>query len=161
MDWLLLMGLGIIWAAFLIPGKAHRRTVEGFERDMDMLSHLHRAPGRWVIMPRREERFLGPHGRARARARDRRRRVLTVLAEALGVTALIGAFPPLRAMWVISGLVAALLLGYVWLLVQVRAQPSRFLAPATGASRPSAEEEEEAEEPAFDPADAGVRLLAR
>ena len=100
---------------------------------MDMLSHLNR-PGRWVLMPRRDERFLGPGGRARARARERRRRVFTVLFEAIALTGLIGAFPPLRAMWWVTAAFLVLLAAYVYLLVQLR--PSAA-APARSAARPA------------------------
>ena len=123
MDWLLLAVLGIIWAVFLVPHRGPQQSVEGFERDMDMLSHLNH-PGRWVLMPRRDERFLGPGGRARARARERRRRVFTVLFEAIALTGLIGAFPPLRAMWWMTGLFLAVLGAYAFLLVRVSAAGS-------------------------------------
>jgi hypothetical protein len=126
-DWLLLVVLGIIWAVFLIPHRGPQQSVEGFERDMDMLSHLNR-PGRWVLMPRRDERFLGPGGRARARARERRRRVFAVLFEAIALTGLIGAFPPLRAMWWVTAGFLAVLGAYVYLLVRLGAPGSA--APA-------------------------------
>ena len=119
MDWLLLAALGIIWAVFLIPHRGPQQSVEGFERDMDMLSHLN-GPGRWVLMPRRDERFLGPGGRSRARARLRRRRVFTVLFEAIALTGLIGAFPPLRAMWWVTVAFLGVLAAYVALLVRLR-----------------------------------------
>ena len=78
------------------------------------------APGRWVLMPRPDERFVGTGSRSRVRARERRRRVITVLGEAIGFTALIGAVPPLRPMWFVSAGFAMLLLGYVLLLLRVR-----------------------------------------
>jgi hypothetical protein len=93
---------------------------------MDMLSNLQR-PGRWVLMPRRDGRFLGPGGRARARSRERRRAVFTVFIESLGLTALIGAFPPLRAMWWVTGGLLGLLATYVYLLIRMRSLQS---APA-------------------------------
>ena len=89
------------------------------------------APGRWVLMPRQDERFVGKGSRSRVRARERRRRVLTVLGEATGFTALIGAFPPLRPMWFLSAVFAILLLGYVSLLLRLRTvRASKFRAPA-------------------------------
>ncbi|HEX6208474.1 MAG TPA: hypothetical protein VF058_08980, partial [Actinomycetota bacterium] len=68
-------------------------------------------------MPRSDERFLGPRDRARSRMLERRRRVLTVLLEGIGLTALIGSVPPLREMWVLSGILVALLGAYVWMLL--------------------------------------------
>lgn len=134
MDWLLLIVLVIIWAAFLIPHRGPRQSVEGFGRDMDMLSNLQR-PGRWVLMPRRDGRFLGPGGRARARARERRRAVLTVFIESLGLTVLIGAFPPLRAMWWVTGVLLGLLGAYVYLLIRMRSpQPAPAMANGATAS---------------------------
>jgi hypothetical protein len=178
-DWLLLVVLGIIWAVFLIPHRGPQQSVEGFERDMDMLSHLNR-PGRWVLMPRRDERFLGSGGRARARARERRRRVFTVLFEAIALTGLIGAFPPLRAMWWVTGGFLAVLGAYVYLLMRVGAPGSATPAgngavagnghrpalvapngnghgpvpPVGAANGTSGLDEDEL-------ADAGIRLLAR
>jgi hypothetical protein len=79
------------------------------------------AEGRWVLMPRQDERFVGRGSRSRVRARERRRRVLTVLGEAMGFTALIGAVPPLRPMWVLTAVFGILLLGYLLLLLRLRA----------------------------------------
>lgn len=183
MDWLLLAVLGIIWAVFLIPHRGPQQSVEGFERDMDMLSHLN-GPGRWVLMPRRDERFLGPGGRSRARARERRRRVFTILFELIALTGVIGAFPPLRAMWWMTAALLGVLAAYVALLVRLRvaqqAVPGtpasngalagnghgaavsqlfqgnghRAPAPANEGNGSSAMDEDEL-------ADAGIRLLAR
>jgi hypothetical protein len=76
-------------------------------------------------MPRRDDRFLGPGGRARARARERRRQVFSVLIQAIGLTGLIGAFPPLRAMWVVTAALLGVLGAYVYLLIRLRtAQPA-------------------------------------
>jgi hypothetical protein len=125
LNWLLLMGLCIIWGAFLLPPR-NRSGVRGsdFERKMRVLSEIQEpatAEGRWVLMPRQDERFVGTGSRSRVRARERRRRVLTVLGEAMGFTALIGAFPPLRAMWVFTAVFGLLLCAYVLLLLRVRA----------------------------------------
>lgn len=75
-------------------------------------------------MPRQGERFLGPSSRARARARERRRRVFTVLLETVGLTALIGLFPPLRAMWILTGILLVVLGAYVGMLLRLRAASS-------------------------------------
>jgi hypothetical protein len=178
-DWLLLAVLGIIWAVFLIPHRGPQQSVEGFEREMDMLSHLNR-PGRWVLMPRRDERFLGRGGRSRARARERRRRVFTVLAEAITLTGLIGAFPPLRAMWWATVAFLGVLAIYVYLLLRLHVPESGTPAGSTALNRngrkgpaPVAEENGHASldppvngngTPTLDPdelADAGIRLVAR
>jgi hypothetical protein len=126
MDWLLLAGLGIIWAAFLIPSRGHKArspetTVEEFERNMDLLAGTESGPeGRWVMTPRKGTRFIGASARERARVRERRRRVLVVLAEATGVTFLIGLVPPLRGMWGVAGVFAFLLGAYVWMLLRLK-----------------------------------------
>lgn len=71
-------------------------------------------------MPRPEARFVGKGSRSRVRARERRRRVLTVLGEAVGFTALIGAFPPLRPMWFLTAILGIFLFAYVLLLLRLR-----------------------------------------
>lgn len=63
---------------------------------------------------------MGRGSRSRVRARERRRRVLTVLGEAIGFTALIGAFPPLRPMWFLTAIFGVVLCVYVLLLLRVR-----------------------------------------
>ncbi|HEV8681505.1 MAG TPA: hypothetical protein VGS09_01845 [Actinomycetota bacterium] len=182
MDWLLLAVLGIIWAVFLIPHRGPRQSVEGFERDMDMLSHLN-GPGRWVLMPRRDERFLGPGGRSRARARERRRRVFVVLSEVIALTGVIGAFPPLRAMWWMTAAFLGVLAAYVSLLLRLRVMQSGVSGPpATNgalagnahlvasallqgnghqASTPTEEGNGTSALAEDELADAGIRLLAR
>lgn len=124
MNWLLLAGLCIIWGAFLLPPR-NRAGVSAaeFERNMRMLSEIQQPEqaGRWVFMPRADVRFVGMGSRTRVRARERRRRVLTVLGEAMAFTALIGAFPQLRPMWFLTGIFAVLFGGYVLLLLRLRA----------------------------------------
>lgn len=124
MNWLLLAGLCIIWGAFLLPPR-NRAGVSAaeFERNMRMLSEIQQPEqtGRWVLMPRADVQFVGMGSRARVRARERRRRVLTVLGEAMAFTALIGAFPQLRPMWFLTGIFAVLFGGYVLLLLRLRA----------------------------------------
>ncbi len=131
MSWLLIAGLGMIWAAFLLPFGYRRAspssTVEEFERKMDLLAEANRAhAGRWVLVPRKGERFMGPRDRRRVRVRRRRRLVLAVLLDAAAITLLIGLFPPLRAMLVGTALLVGLLLLYVGLLVHLRAQDLRL-----------------------------------
>jgi hypothetical protein len=126
-NWLLLLGLCIIWVAFLLPSR-NRSSMNSsdFERNMKALSEIREtappeSPGRWVLMPRPDARFVGRGSRSRVRTRERRRRVLTVLGEAIGFTALIGAFPPLRPMWFLTGIFGLFLCVYVLLLLRVRA----------------------------------------
>jgi hypothetical protein len=76
-----------------------------------------RHPGRWIISPKRGSRFVGPRERARLRARERRRQVLVFLAEAIGLTGLIGLFPPLRGMLLITAALGLLLIAYLGLIV--------------------------------------------
>jgi hypothetical protein len=149
---------------------------------MDMLSHLN-GPGRWVLMPRRDERFLGAGGRSRARARERRRRVFAVLSEVIVLTGVIGAFPPLRAMWWMTVVFLGVLAAYVFLLVRLRvSQPGATgTLGANGAvagnghlnghrisegnghltAAPAAEANGTSVPDADELADAGIRLLAR
>ncbi len=123
MGWLLLIGLGIVWAVFLFPQKRRRTStfaIEEFNRDMGRLADTERSSGRWIVAPRKDVRFMGGEERARCRAIARRRRFLVVLLEALGLSFLIGLFPPLRGMWIATALIAALLAAYVWMLVQAK-----------------------------------------
>jgi hypothetical protein len=125
LSWLFIAALGIIWGAFLLPFGARRAspasTVEEFERKMDLLAETNRPPsGRWVLVPRKGERFLGPRDRMRMRARRRRRVVFTFLVEATLVTALIGLFPPLRGMLLGTAVLGGILVLYVALLLRLR-----------------------------------------
>ena len=128
MEWLALAALGIMWAAFLVPNPGRRRSahtsVGEFERGLELLaySEIHGTEGRWIVTPRKGARFVGNAERQRARARDRRRRVFVVLLEALLITGLIGAVPPLRAMWSVTLVLGVFLLLYVWLLLSMKAR---------------------------------------
>jgi len=132
-EWLLVGGLGIIWAAFLYSPKSRRvsphSSVQEFERNMGLLAETERATGRWIVAPRKGERFMGGSQRNRRRALDRRRRVFIVMLEAIGLTLLIGLFPPLRGMWLLTAVLTGLLVLYVCLLLKVKqleqAEPSR------------------------------------
>jgi hypothetical protein len=73
-------------------------------------------PGRWVLTPRKGSRFVGNRERARRRARERRRRIVVVLLEAIAATFLIGMFPPLRGMLMLTAALSVLLLAYVGLI---------------------------------------------
>jgi hypothetical protein len=124
MDWLALAVLGIIWAALLLPGPKRRRSDSPLRREMDDQEFRH--PGRWIMSPRRGSRFVGRHERTRLRARDRRRQVYVFLLEAIGLTGLMGLFPPLRGMLVVSGFLVALLVAYTALVIRAtRAAPVR------------------------------------
>lgn len=84
-----------------------------------------RHPGRWILSPKRGARFLGRHQRARLRARDRRRRVYLFLLEVMGFTGLIGMFPPLRGMLMVTAFFGLLLVGFTALVVwSSRAAPA-------------------------------------
>ena len=121
--WLLLVGLGIIWAAFLVPTRrtSHSRSIEDFERNMDLLADTEgNGRGRWIVTPRKGVAFVGTRERARERARARRRRVFVFMIESTGIAFLIGLVPPLRAIWLVAGSMMILLALYTWLLVTLR-----------------------------------------
>jgi Flp pilus assembly protein TadB len=125
-EWLVVGGLGIMWAAFLIPTGRRRgspdRSVVEFERRMELLAQaeVHGGSGRWIVTPRKGMRFVGEVERRRARARERRRQVFVFLLESIGITFLIGLVPPLRVMWTVSMVFGALLLAYIWLLLSMK-----------------------------------------
>ena len=107
MDWAALAVLVLMWAILVVP---ERRTRS---RRLKMpVEQEFRHPGRWILSPRRGSRFVGSHERNRERARERRRRVYLFLLEAIGLTGLMGLFPPLRGMLVITGFFGVLLLAY-------------------------------------------------
>jgi hypothetical protein len=121
--WLLLVALGIIWAAFLVPprGISPNRSIEDFERNMDLLADTEgNGRGRWIVTPRKGVAFVGTRERARERARLRRRRVFVFMLESTGIAFLIGLVPPLRAMWLAAGGLMILLGLYVWLLMTLK-----------------------------------------
>jgi hypothetical protein len=135
MDWLPLAFLGIIWAAFLVPwprrGTVARGTFPDLRRDVELRSDSTQQPGRWVLAPKKGTRFVGPRERARLRARERRRRIVVVLVEAIGLTALIGVFPPLRPMLMVTAFLGLLLVGYLGLVAMVVSR-DRLSAEAAG-----------------------------
>jgi len=120
----MLAALGMIWAAFLLPherGRATKRSVEDFERRMELLAETGgQNQGRWIVTPRKGMAFLGTRARAERRARERRRRVLVFLLESVGITLLIGVVPPLRAMWYVTAVFLCLLAAYVWMLLWMK-----------------------------------------
>jgi hypothetical protein len=125
LGWLLVVALGIIWAIFLFPFIRRRRspvtTVEEFEQKMDFLAETNTTTrGRWVLTPRKGERFLGRSGRTRSRIRERRRQVLVLLMEATGLALLIGLFPPFHRILVAAAILGALLVVYSLLLIRIR-----------------------------------------
>lgn len=131
MGWMLLAVLVLLWAAFLVPSwrGASDKSMRDFERNMDLLAGTE-SQGRWIVTPRKGTTFIGRRARAQVRARERRRRVLTMLIEALVVTALIGLVPPLRAMWYATALVIMLLGAYVWALLTLKARAGGTRSPA-------------------------------
>jgi hypothetical protein len=122
----MLAALGMIWAAFLLPherGRTSRRTVEDFERKMELLAETGRAgQGRWIVTPQKGTPFIGSRARAKERARERRRRVFVVLLESIGLSLLIGLVPPLRALWYVTAFLLLVLAVYVWLLLWLKHQ---------------------------------------
>lgn len=128
MSWLMVVALGMIWAAFLLPherGKATNRTVEDFERRMELLAETGgQNQGRWIVTPRKGMAFLGNRARAEQRARERRRQVLVFLLESVGITLLIGLVPPLRVVWYVTAVLLCLLAAYVWMLLWMKERSS-------------------------------------
>jgi hypothetical protein len=109
--------------------------VEDFEQKMNVLAEAHRAaPGRWVLMPRKGHRFMGPD-RQRARVKRRRRQVFMVLLEATGLTLIMGIFPPFRIMLWATAVLVFVLLAYMAALVSLRVEEverARMRSTATG-----------------------------
>jgi hypothetical protein len=137
MSWLWLAAVVILWAALLPAVRRRRmpnRTVEDFERGMDLLAETDRTgQGRWIVTPRKGVPFVGPDARARSRARERRRRVLVFFLESIGLTLMIGLVPPLRPMWYATAILATLLGAYVWMLLSIKQK-----GPQTSAQRAQA-----------------------
>ena len=124
LTWLLLSVLGIIWAALLLPSRSRspKSSVEEFEQKMNLLAEANRvAPGRWVLIPCKGQRFMGPD-RGRARVKRRRRQVFMVLVEATALTFIMGLFPPFRIMLGVTVVLVFLLLVYMAVLVRLRAE---------------------------------------
>ena len=129
MDWLLLAALGMMWAAFLLPLRRHKRDpsaeVADFERRMELLaySEVQGTTGRWIMTPRKGVRFVGTAQRQRSRARERRKKVFVFLLELILLSFLIGLVPPLHAVWYGTGMLLTLLLLYIWLLLAMKHRP--------------------------------------
>ena len=124
LTWLLLAVLGIIWAALLLPSRSRspKSSVQEFEERMNLLAEANRAaPGRWVLMPRKGQRFMGPE-RQRARVRRRRRQVFMVLLESTGLTLIMGIFPPFRIMLWVTAVLVFVVLAYMATLVRLHAE---------------------------------------
>jgi hypothetical protein len=143
LSWLLLVVLGMIWAAFLLPSwrRSPTSTVEEFEERLNVLAEANKVTaGRWVLMPRQGRRFLGPEDRQRARMRRRRRAVFMTMLEVMALTTIMGLFPPLRVMLYVTVFLAILLVAYIALLLKIRADEvsnarlRRAPAAATGRS---------------------------
>ena len=128
MDWVALAVLAVIWAILLVPSTRKRPPPSPIRSDMPTDQEDFRQPGRWILSPKRGSRFVGHHQRQRERARERRRRVYVFLLEAAGLTGLIGLFPPLRGMLVVTGIFVGLLAVYTVLVLQYAAGRSRRAA---------------------------------
>jgi hypothetical protein len=127
--------LVIIWAALLMPFPRKREPKMPFAPRSEMDHEEFGQPGRWILSPKRSARFVGPGPRARMRARERRRRVIVFLAEAIGITLLIGLFPPLRAMLYVAGFLFVLLVLFLGASLRI-ALRERSDAPAQGRPHP-------------------------
>src|SRR5262245_9460082 len=143
---MLLAGLGIMWAAYLVPWgrkkSTESRSVNDFEHRMELLANaeVHGTTGRWIVTPRKGVRFLGPQDRRRARARDRRRKVFVALLELIALSFLIGVVPPLRQDWYVTAGLGAVLLLYIWVLLSTKARstPIRRTVTAPAPMQPMA-----------------------
>lgn len=119
-----------------------------------------RQPGRWIMSPKRGGRFVGRHARTRLRARERRRQVYVFLLEAIGLTGLIGLFPPLRGMLAVAGALAALLVAYTALVIRTtRAAPGRLVAASASGQDVVAVLPEARPEPEFDVEERDPRVV--
>lgn len=140
MDWVALAVLAAIWAILLVPSPGRRRPPPSpLKSDMPIDQEDFARPGRWILSPRRGSRFVGSVQRERQRARERRRRVYVFLLEVIGVTGLIGMFPPLREMLIVTGIFVGLLAVYTVLVMQVTNGRSLVRAeadPPTGEAAP-------------------------
>lgn len=132
MDWIALAVLGLIWAILLLPEPRSRK------RSLKMpVEQEFRHPGRWILSPRRGSRFVGARERNRERARERRRRVYLFLLEAIGLTGLIGFFPPLRGMLVITAIFGVVLLAYTGMAFAMTRGAATVKAAPADAEAPS------------------------
>lgn len=124
MSWLSLVVFGILWAALLLGSVRRRspsRTVEDFERGMDLLAETDLSgQGRWIVTPKKGVPLLEPHARAQVRARERRRKVFVFFLESIALSFMIGIVPPLRPVWYATAVLATLLGAYVWILLSIK-----------------------------------------
>lgn len=100
----------MLWAAFLNPTKkaSPAESVREFEIDMGRLAGD--VPATTARRP----------DHAARRLRERRRRFFTLLVSAWGLTLIVGIAPPLRRLWLVSGLLMLALAAYVWMLLSER-----------------------------------------
>jgi hypothetical protein len=170
-EWMLLAGLCIMWAAYLVPWgrkkSTESRSVNEFEHRMELLANaeVHGTTGRWIVTPRKGVRFLGPDDRRRARARDRRRKLFVALIELIALSFLMGLVPPLRQVWYVTSGLGAVLVLYVWALLSMKARgapvrqpglPAHAMQPVATPSFASA-----APEQIFDFEDESVHVVVR
>ncbi len=126
MDWIWLGALSLLWGALLLPRK--QDSGDRTSKNLELMSHMQETrtrPGRYVMMPRQDERFIGAQGRVKSRVRQRRRQVLSVLGESIAFSALIGAFPPLRAMWTVTFVLVGFFVVYLGMLLRLRLRSKR------------------------------------
>lgn len=153
-----LIVLAAVWAAFLLPPILRARSehrpsgsISDFRKQLHVLartspsgagrSNLHQvAPGRVVpIRPagRPPAAAAGPLRLGRSRQSVKRRRDIFVgLLVAMAGSLVLGALPPLRALWAVHVVVDVLFVGYVAALIYLRNLAAeremkvRFLPPA-------------------------------
>ncbi|MFM8998725.1 MAG: hypothetical protein ACKOKE_01340 [Actinomycetota bacterium] len=129
LSWLLLVALGMLWAAFLNPTKklsSPAESVRDFGIDMGRLAAGHD-----------EQAVRIARALAAARARDRRRRLLVALLSVAVGGFVLGLFEPLRWMWLLSGMAVLVLTGFVWVLRSMRVAAPRRVASRAMAPRPT------------------------
>jgi hypothetical protein len=146
-DWLTLCILAAVWGILLVPPRKKRQMTPTASAGSPPPADFH-PPGRWILTLTGGSRLVGPFARTRMRARGRRRRVYLFLLEAIGVTGLIGLFPPLRGMLVVTGILAVLLVAYTAMVLRYGAvrpaagSPDRVVViPERAEQDPSLEEE--------------------
>lgn len=145
MGFLVVVLLAALWAGILLPSalRARRYTspitsIDDFERSMVMLAPTRTLPGRQVLVLNQPRAISDVAGRARTL---RRRRVtLTGLGGFVVLTGL-GALILGGGVWVLFLLAVALLVTYVGLLAQLRANELRRQAtvrrlPVSSVARP-------------------------
>ncbi|MFM7718841.1 MAG: hypothetical protein ACKO8G_05035 [Actinomycetota bacterium] len=121
------MALAMLWAAFLNPTK----KASPAESVREFGIHMHRLAGDFGSAAP-----LGgtevTRSMAERQARRRRRRAFTLMTQAWGLTLLLGIAPPLRRLWLVSGVLMLALAAFVWMLLTERMGPERAARDVEG-----------------------------